>query len=114
MERVFVYGTLKRGGYNHYILNSSIFEQEIKTKEKYSMYSMGAFPFVLLAESLVQITGEVFSVTEEVLKRLDILEGYPYFYNREQILLEDGTRAWIYYLQEKDYEYPIIASGVWN
>jgi len=47
------------------------------------------------------VTGEVYSVDDATLKRLDQLEGHPDAYRREQaeVVLEDGTEliAWIYF-----------------
>ena len=45
MEKVFVYGTLKRGYSNNYLLQSSECLGHATTKDRYAMYSSG-IPYV--------------------------------------------------------------------
>ena len=113
MEHVFVYGSLKRGFGNNVVLHGAEFLQEAVTPPKYTMISLGAFPGVKL-EGNTAIHGEVWRVNEEQLERLDRLEGYPSFYNREKIDIPGlSVDPWMYYL-DRDYgDEQVIDSGVW-
>lgn len=79
---VFVYGTLMKGGYNHYLLElyDSKLISEATTTEKFTMISMGSFP-ALLSNGETTIHGEVYSIDERTLSMLDELET-PYGYQR--------------------------------
>ena len=110
MERVFVYGSLRKGGYNSFLLRNSEFIKKVKTKEPMSLWDLGAFPAVTF-DPTVQITGEVYEVDKETLHRLDALEGYPNFYDRTQILLEDESKAWIYFLHHINPKDKLISNG---
>jgi gamma-glutamylaminecyclotransferase len=100
MHMVFVYGTLRKGLWNHSLLGTSKFIGMAKTKERYALYSNGV-PFLSRAGSISQVTGEVYSVDGTTLLNLDRLEGHPDAYKREQaeVILQDGTEiiAWIYF-----------------
>ncbi len=99
---LFVYGTLMKGFGNHHLLESSTFIGTARTCEKYAMYATG-FPFVNPNIPRTVISGEVYLVeSEEVLHRLDQLEGHPNWYVRTEIdveLIEDSRklRASIYF-----------------
>lgn len=116
-NKVFVYGTLKRGfgNYERILENSSTFLGEYTSKEKYSMLNFGPFPGVLL-NGKGKIKGEVFEVDNNTFKRLDELEGYPHFYNRLEIDTIYG-KAWMYYVSRDD-EYTrdrdLVADGDWK
>lgn len=96
---VFVYGSLKRGCGNHHVLGSSVKVADAVTLGRYSMRS-GGFPVVLKSNPNGRVTGEVYRVGEEILERLDRLEGNGAFYLREMVDLElaDGSfaSAWMY------------------
>jgi len=72
---VFVYGTLKKGFHNHYLLAGSQYLGNAKTEPIYQMYSAGGFPIVS-REGDKEIIGEVYSVSEACKKALDRLEGF--------------------------------------
>lgn len=98
---VFVYGTLKQGFGNHVLLKDSKFVSNGHTKEEYVMYSTGGFPVVAEAETGLHVSGEVYEITPEVLKRLDRLEGYPTMYDRQEVEIDlEGTgvyqTCWMY------------------
>ena len=92
--RVFVYGTLKRDGRLNPALNSSEYLGEHTTAPEFTMVALGWFPGVL-HRGTTPIQGEVFEINEDILSRLDSIEGYPALYNREEIETEHGT-AWMY------------------
>jgi len=74
MTRVFVYGTLKRGGENHGWIAQQQFVAEARTAPLYRLYDLGGYPGMVRASDGVCIEGEVWSVDEAGLARLDVLE----------------------------------------
>lgn len=112
-ETVFVYGTLKKGGHNHYLLSDCIPLGEGVTSTSMTLLDLGAFPGVDISRETSQIQGEVYKVSS--LKDLDRLEGYPRFYNRKLVATTRGI-AWIYFLDKPGrYDHsPIINGGYWE
>lgn len=100
-QHMFVYGTLKKGFFNHYILSDiskAFYCGEFLTKTaQYVMYDYGAFPIVSKVEIKGNILkGELYIVTPDIIRRMDKLEGHPWWYKRSRIILEDGTWAFTY------------------
>src|SRR3970282_125568 len=92
--KVFVYGSLKRGKYNNYILGDSKFIGMDRAPGV--LYTGSHYPMAIPGDGW--ITGEVFEVTDPKIQRdLDRLEGHPSFYERQEVTLESGLVAWIYY-----------------
>jgi len=112
---VFVYGSLKKGYSNHEVLDDSTFIGDHVTDEKYTMLSMGAFPCVDDG-GVAAIHGEVYAVTDEILKNLDILEGVPRFFKRK--MLRSSYGEIVMYVINKEClvneDYPIIKDGIWK
>ena len=106
MTRVFVYGTLKRGHGNHLLLCASRFLGECHTPPVYSLHDLGFFPG-LVSGGQTSITGEVYEVNDDTLEALDVLEGYPRFYDRELIDTPYGA-AWVYVYLGSVEEHPVI------
>ena len=98
--KVFVYGSLKRGNWNHrFYLSDSEFICEAKTMDSnYDMVNLGSFP-AMENEGRYYISGEVYEVNRRTLSKLDSLEGNGYFYTREKIGVfptDEQTSAWFY------------------
>lgn len=112
--KVFVYGSLRIGFGNHSnFLGNSDFIGKAKTLPQYSIFSLGPFPGVI-KNGETSIQGEIYSVTEEELGRLDSLESHPNWYKREVIETDKGD-AWIYLLDSERYgDKEIIKSGIWE
>lgn len=96
--KVFVYGSLKKNFPNSKYLKTARFIKNISTSDKFTMYDFGYYPAIVFDDSGYLIEGELYEVNNRTLDNLDILEGYPSFYNRKLINLEDGNSAYIYYL----------------
>jgi len=99
---VFVYGTLKRGFWNNYLLEDAEFLGEGTTLEKFKLFTVG-FPYAVPDKSGLPLRGEVYRVCKGTLKRLDRLEGYPSHYRRKEVevRLDSGEviKAIIYYTE---------------
>jgi gamma-glutamylcyclotransferase (GGCT)/AIG2-like uncharacterized protein YtfP len=79
VNRVFVYGTLKRGGSNERIWGAEPVSVNAGSLPCVDLYDLGAFP-AMVAPGTSTVIGEVWEIAEAdmpaVLKRLDFLEGY--------------------------------------
>jgi gamma-glutamylaminecyclotransferase len=99
---VAVYGTLKIGysNYWNYLSGASCFVGKGNTSDKYPLIIQG-LPYLINDKGLGHnVDVDVFKVTDKVLERLDILEGHPKWYRREQIYIDvKGKKvlAWIYF-----------------
>ncbi|MCB1274973.1 gamma-glutamylcyclotransferase family protein [Prosthecobacter sp.] len=93
MTRVFVYGTLKRGGENHHWLAGQRFISKACTLPRYRMFDLGGYPGLVQDDNGLAIEGEIWEVDEAGLSRLDVLEdveGGEY----ERVLLDlEGGRV---------------------
>lgn len=111
--RVFVYGTLRSGQGNHRLLAGSSSSGLVRTTPEYSMVSCGMFP-AIAKEGGTAILGEVYEVDAKTLERLDRLEGVPNHYFRDEITIEDGSKALAYfYPVERIAGRDLILSGDW-
>lgn len=73
--KVFVYGTLKKGYRNHYLLNDSTWL--INAVIKGTLYSIEGVDYpAFIDDNEFLIQGEVYEVDQTVLAALDDLEGY--------------------------------------
>lgn len=94
---VFVYGTLKKKEPNHHVIDPekhscpettgiSKFIGEARTEDSYPLVIGTRFniPFLLDRPGTGHsILGEIYEVDDKVLEKLDKLEDYPAFYDRE-------------------------------
>ena len=86
---IFVYGTLKRGGSNHALLAAEKFIGPARTAPGFRLWSLGDYPGMTAhAADRDGVTGEVWSVGDNTLARLDELEGLAEgLYRRERVPL---------------------------
>lgn len=105
---VAVYGTLRSGYGNHFLLGGVECLGTGLTQERFTMLSSG-FPVCLRdpeesEDFKTQVVVEVYDLSshprpEQVLRRLDNLEGHPDWYKREVIRINMGdevVEAWMY------------------
>jgi gamma-glutamylaminecyclotransferase len=100
---LFVYGTLKRGCSNHHFLTDQHFIAEARTIPGYTLYQLGGHPgMVAKADAPDGVNGEIWSVDEAALVRLDGLEGIEQgIYRRDVVPLlppfsDLGIEGYIY------------------
>lgn len=112
-HKVFVYGSLKKGFRNNYLIGDSKFIGSFLTSKKYEMISFGGFPAVTKDHEDYKVLGELYFVDDSTLEDLDMLESNEYFYEREQIQLDgvDG-KVWMYFLMDDQARPSIIGSNV--
>jgi len=76
MTTLFVYGTLKRGGSNHAFLADQRFLGVARTVPGFTLFSLSAYPgLVPSPDDRAGVTGELWSIDDACLVRLDALEG---------------------------------------
>jgi len=87
---VFVYGTLKRGAHNHAVLAGQTLVAAARTVPGYRLYVVADYPgMVKDAADRVGVAGEIWSVDDKALARLDAFEGVPeQLYRRAPIPLQ--------------------------
>ena len=91
LKKVFVYGTLKKGEPNHHWLTKSEngfsnFVCNAVTKQKMPLVIVSKYniPMLLNKPGVGNyVTGEIYEVDDSMFAKLDELEDYPSFYNRE-------------------------------
>jgi molybdenum cofactor cytidylyltransferase len=90
--RLFVYGSLMRGGLRHVLLRNQRFLREAVTRPKYLLYNLGAYPGLVVAEKDGRaIHGELYEVERRLIPQLDMIEGAPDHYWLQPLEIEDET-----------------------
>ena len=113
--KVAVYGSLRKGLGNHRLLESSEFLGVSELPDCFKMYSLGAFPYVSKEITPHPVVCEVYSIDDATLQNLDFLEGYPSFYDREEVELEGFGACNVYYIRNDDgYKGDEIDTGDWS
>ena len=86
---LFVYGTLKRGCSNHHYLAGQRFVGVARTPPGYRLYDLGGYPGIAVKpDDREGVVGEVWSVDDVALRRLDRFEGvHEGLYRREPLRL---------------------------
>ncbi|KAH8416132.1 hypothetical protein KR222_008877 [Zaprionus bogoriensis] len=112
LRRVFVYGTLKRGEPNHHWLTSkengvSRFVSAGETALKFPLVIGTRYniPFLLDKPGVGHhVQGEIYEVDDSMFARLDVLEEYPDYYDREQQAIttpeHDTLDCWVYLMRK--------------
>ena len=104
--KVFIYGSLKIGFHNNYILHQvgAIKRHDVVTREPdFELISLGSFPGLLHKYPGYLIFGELWDVDDEGITVLDRLEGHPNFYKRETIsLLDINDKVITYFINPDD------------
>ena len=120
--KLFVYGTLKKGGGNYKFLKDSKFIQHYKLKN-YILFDLGyGFPYMIPSDNPYRPTeesvyGEVYEVDKNIIKYIDRLEGHPNHYRRTLCNYKDEVASMYIYLGNHAYlpqEAKIVKNGYWN
>jgi gamma-glutamylaminecyclotransferase len=98
---LFVYGTLRRGQRNHRYLFGQEFLAEARTVPHYRLHDCGGYPGLVEDRSHdLAVSGEVWSVDDEALRAIDLLEEAPILFSRRQVVLEQfPPPVWAYFYQ---------------
>ena len=105
-HRVFVYGTLKRGHRNHYLLQNADFLGSC-ILPGFELWDLGSYPGLRpSADPRDTVQAELYETDDETLAALDRLEdyygpGHPRnLYDRILTADAQGTEAWVYLIRE--------------
>ncbi len=112
LNLVFVYGTLRRGEVNHYLLSGAEYCGVHVTRPRYRMLHLGTYPGVVAGGSSA-IEGEVYRIDRKQMVNLDRLEAYPRLYTRKLIPTPWG-HAWIYLYRGNRDSRSVIPGGNWD
>jgi gamma-glutamylcyclotransferase (GGCT)/AIG2-like uncharacterized protein YtfP len=113
---VFVYGTLRRGGAGAMSIRFPDSKFIAEAKVGGSLYDLGAYPGLLLDESNSLVSGEVYEVDDETLKRLDEFEASSDYWRKQVEISLGGHRkvCWTYEPKPEFYSLrTVITSGDW-
>jgi gamma-glutamylcyclotransferase (GGCT)/AIG2-like uncharacterized protein YtfP len=106
---LFVYGTLKRSCGNHDLLAGQKFLGEAQTLPHYCLYDRGPYPCLVEdGQRGAAVRGEVWSVDEATLARLDEYEAGPDTFVRGEIKLTGFSTPVFAYSYRGD------VSGMWD
>lgn len=114
---VFVYGSLMRGLHNHHCLTGARFLDTAETLDRFVMYNLGYYPGVMPTgrKDAATVKGELYTVSQDTLDRLDSLEDHPDHYIRTSTKLASGRTAWMYiYRGQRPLETAIVPNGDWR
>lgn len=122
--RVFVYGTLKRGGGNNLLLknaNAEFLGYDSVTLDSSCLIDLGGFPAFVTGikdcKDAKTVRGELWMGGDGMLRSLDILEGHPNFFTRIKTHTNRMNKnAWVYTVQEDwiDGADDFIEAPYWN
>ncbi|MGH8048384.1 MAG: gamma-glutamylcyclotransferase family protein [Chthoniobacterales bacterium] len=122
-ERIFLYGTLRRGGTRDVLRHYGGAEFIGEARVRGVLHDFLDYPGLRLSADDVWVRGELFAVTAETLARLDEWEGIDPAtpddgdYRRVRLIVElDGApqECWGYEARlEKVADRPVIESGDW-
>lgn len=123
-ERIFLYGTLRRGGSRDVLKFYGGVEFIGPARVRGELHDLGDYPGLRLAAGETWVRGELFAVTSETLVQLDEWEGIAPEapaageYRRLRVMAEsdagDGSECWIYEISPTaSHGRPVIAAGDW-
>lgn len=113
-DRVFVYGSLLPGLINNHYLKGATLVSENVLLGGFQMYDVSYFPTCFHTGNMLDtVIGEVYKISQETFKRIDVLEGYPRFYNRIQIA-DMNIPTWIYVWDKIPDNMEQVWSGNWR
>jgi gamma-glutamylcyclotransferase (GGCT)/AIG2-like uncharacterized protein YtfP len=114
--KVAVYGSLRKGLYNHYLMSHSDFIKTVSVEVPFKMISMSdRFPALIPTKENNLVVFELYKIDDKTARNLDILEGYPDFYSKKYIKIEDEDYL-VYYLSPLKItnEEEVVKSGDWT
>lgn len=96
MDKVFVYGSLRKGQHNHDVL-TSLAPTFLKDDQIEAIKLSTRYSFPAIQEGLGLVDGELYELDREGLLWLDHFEGHPTFYQRREVTTKSGEKAWAYF-----------------
>jgi molybdenum cofactor cytidylyltransferase len=113
--RLFVYGTLKRGGGYHEHLAGQRFLREATSAPGFVLLDLGPYPGLVRRPDAGCVHGELFEVDTRLLPQLNWLEDAPRTYRLERIPIEgEEAPVFTYVYQLDETGAPVCADGRWQ
>ncbi|MDP4549307.1 gamma-glutamylcyclotransferase family protein [Alkalihalobacillus macyae] len=120
MNLVFCYGTLRYGESNHEVIQGAVLKER-NSWTKGMLYDTGNGYPALIKSVEEEVYGELYEVNEQLLERIDILEGFQEgrdhnLYDRivQRIESENGNyEAITYVMREAEDHFIKIEGGDW-
>ena len=104
--KLFIYGTIKRGQCRADVMREQKFLGNVKLVPMYKMFNLGQFPALVevsVENNGTMIEGELWEVDEDCVRRLDMIEGAPSFYRRQEVKVA-GQEAEALYVESYLYQ----------
>ncbi|MEB3235763.1 MAG: gamma-glutamylcyclotransferase family protein [Cyanobacteriota bacterium] len=115
LERLFVYGSLKRGMANHQQLATAVALGAAQL-QGLALYDLGPFPMAIASGDRGHtLHGELYGIPALLLPGLDRFEGVPRLYRRVRWPLAGGDRVWVYIGHPRQVRFvPRLEDGQWR
>lgn len=122
-DLIAVYGTLRRGERADLHSSQKSFEAQFVCDDRIAgeLFNLGSYPGVKNVSSVIQgedlpaVVVEVFKIKDDSLVTiLDHYEGYPYLYDRCEVVTERGHKVWVYTYNSPCKSDDLIPSGDWK
>lgn len=116
-HKVFVYGSLKTGGFLNDIVDQNyvMFYGADLMMYPGHLVDLGSFPGLVKTNMGIEtIHGEVYGISDEMLRRIDAIEGYPRMYGRSERKTKGGHRCWVYVYQGAVKAFKRVPNNNWS
>ncbi len=110
---IFVYGSLCSGEAAHSRLEGADFVGEAWSRASYTLLDLGPYPG-LVASGQTRVRGELYRVSESLLRELDLYEGHPDEFVRSRVYLESDDPAEGYLWAGGSLGRTVVESGDWR
>lgn len=97
---LFAYGSLRRGERDHDALLGSACQGTVRTSAGYRLVDLGVYA-AMIASGHQAVVGELYEITRETRRRLDVMKEVGILFQRVRIQLEDGRSAETYLMREE-------------
>lgn len=102
LKRVAVYGSLRKGMYNHVLINNAKFVEKYTETLPFRMIGLGAFPALVSSNENHKVVIETYDLNPEEYRNVEYLEGYPDFYDKYQFKDKNGVDTEVYVLNDRN------------
>jgi gamma-glutamylcyclotransferase (GGCT)/AIG2-like uncharacterized protein YtfP len=96
---LFAYGSLRRGEPHHEMLEGATCIGTAFTTRGYRLVDLSVYPAMIEFRGH-RVYGELYRVTREIRRSLDVLKEVPVLFQRTTVELEDGRRAQTYVMRD--------------
>lgn len=98
LKRIAVYGSLRKGMGNHRLIQDAVFVNTHRIQLPFKMISYGAFPALIPSNTKHPVVIETYDLNPTEYANVELLEGYPHFYDKHFFTEPDGKECEIYFV----------------